>query len=168
MSALFTHKHTLNICVVVALLSSGQAWRAGAGGAGGSGGVQHATGALRAPAPPRRGPPAQRRPPWRKSWFAGVVQQRNCSPADAWSQRHRPHIPAMVRGCNTCRPFEPPYTLTCFFSSCYFTGMFEPHCAELYQYVQSLFRCAHLKSELNTCTHKQDLITSCWSQYCVQ
>lgn len=41
-----TDTHTLNICVVVALLSSGQAWRTGAGGAGGSGGVQHATGAL--------------------------------------------------------------------------------------------------------------------------
>lgn len=65
-STLWTHtqrhahwnRYTLNICVVVALLSSGQAWCAGAGGAGGAGGVQLATGALWVP-PAWRGPPTQ-------------------------------------------------------------------------------------------------------------
>lgn len=104
------NRHTLNICVVVALLSSGQAWCAGARGAGGAGGVQHAACALWAPPAPWRGPPTQSPRLWGESACDGVVQQRNCSPSDARTQRYHPHLPTMVRGLNTLysKPHQAP------------------------------------------------------------
>ena len=119
-----THTHTLNICVVVAVLPSGQAWRTGAGGAGGSGGVQHATGALRAPTAPWRGSPARESCLWGESSHAGVIQQRDCSPAAPCTQGYHPHIPTMVRGCNTWRTIKSPSEY------CYFTMTSDLHCAE--------------------------------------
>lgn len=90
--------HTFNICVVVALLSSGQTWRAGAGGAGGSAGMQHAACALWAPPAAHRGTHCL---PGERS-CTGVIQQRDCSPADSCTQRYHPHISTLVRGCKMC------------------------------------------------------------------
>lgn len=118
--------HTRNICVVVALLSSGQAWCAGAGGAGGSGGMQHATGALRAPPAARRGThclPGD-------SSCTGVIQQRDCSPADSCTQRYHPHISTMVRGCNMCHTLKSIHLASLKKCGSLVTWMFDPHCAE--------------------------------------
>lgn len=112
------NRHTLNICVVVALLSSGQAWCAGARGAGGAGGVQHAACALWAPPAPWRGPPTQSPRLWGESACDGVVQQRNHSQPDARTQRYHPHLPTMVRELNTLYLDQAP--LLC--SYCYLTS----------------------------------------------
>jgi len=116
------HVRTLDICVVVDLLSSGQAWRAGAGGAGGSGGVQRATGALRAPPASRRGPPARNPSPLRAERSrAGAVQPGDRRPADPRAQRRGPRIPAVVRGRSDARArFR-------FFVA--LLRVFDPHCA---------------------------------------
>lgn len=99
-----THTNTLNICAD-ALLSSGQAWGAGAGGAWGSGGVQHASGAVQAPPTPW-----WRQPIRGERTHAGVVQQRDRRPFDACTQRHHPYLPPMVRP-HYITPPRPP-TLT--------------------------------------------------------
>lgn len=85
-----THTHTLDICVVITLLSSGQARCAGTGGAAGSGGVWHEAGELQAPPAPRGGELAGH----------GAVQQRSCRPSHTCTQRHHPRSSAMVRGCS--------------------------------------------------------------------
>lgn len=84
-----------NICAV-APLCSGPTWRAGAGGARGYGGVRHASGAVRAPPTPRRR--RWRRRPGGERACAGVIQQGDCGPSDARTQRHHPYLPAVVRG----------------------------------------------------------------------
>lgn len=119
-----TETDTLNICVVFALLSSGQAWCAGARGAGGAGGVQHAACTLWAPPAPWRGPPTQSPPLCGESACDGAVQQRNRSPSDARIQRYHPHLPTMVRGLNTLYSDQAP--LLC--SYCYLTSDFVDWC----------------------------------------
>lgn len=85
--------HTLDSCVVVTLLSSGQTRRAGTGGAAGSGGVRHEAGVLQAQAAPWGGERAGH----------SAVQQRNCRPSHTCTQRHHPRSSTMVRGCNAPR-----------------------------------------------------------------
>lgn len=52
--------------------------------------MQHASGALRAPATPRQPIRGQRR-------HAGAVQQGDRRPSDACTQRRHPYLPPMVR-----------------------------------------------------------------------